>query len=71
MSSGGNNACSHLDLSALADKRPLAVARNLGKSGGKLESQATKGWFLILAAWETMSGESTKTNFDGGKWRGK
>lgn len=35
MSSGGNNACSHLDLSALADKKPLAVARSLEKSGGK------------------------------------
>lgn len=33
MSSGGNNACSHLDLAALADKKPLAVARYPEQSG--------------------------------------
>lgn len=51
MSSWGNNACSHLDLSALADKKPLAVAWYWEKSGWKLDSQAAKVWFLILAMW--------------------
>lgn len=60
MSSGGNNACSHLDLSALADKRPLAAAWYREKSGWKLEARAAKGWFPILAVWEAMSGECAR-----------
>lgn len=60
MSSGGNNACSHLDLSALADKKPLAVAWYREKSGWKLPAQAAKGWFPILAMWEAVSGECTR-----------
>lgn len=43
MSGGGNNAWSHLGLSALADKKPLAAARYREKSGWELKSMAIEG----------------------------